>query len=244
MEESAMRVFLHWLFLIHLWTLAGLGFAMLAAQHILLGNFDAAARWLLLVLVVDHTDGTLARRYRVRQRLSGISGEILDLITDVIGLTFVPMLFCWRTGMFLDGWGRPLLLAAAITCSLKYSMKARILEEGVSHGAPPVFFSVLLFWLLKLPIEWATIYTSLLVLLCWLPIPYPITSLVTTHWKPGFESLTNYGGFAAIVPAMLWLREAPGIFYWIPLILVIFQLFMAPVLLALRIIRPGFRRIY
>ena len=88
------------------------------------------------------------------------------------------------------------------------------------------------------------IYTGLLVLLCWLPIPYPITSLVTTHWRPGPESLINYVSFAAMTPAMLWLREAPGIFYWIPLAVVLFQLYVAPVLLALRMIQPGFRRIY
>lgn len=244
MEGGAMKIFLCWQFLIHLWTLAGLGFAMLAAQHILLGNFDTAARWLLLVLVVDHTDGTLARRYKVGQRLPAISGKTLDLITDVVGLTFVPMLFCWWAGVFLDGWGRPLLLAAAVTCSLKYSMKERILEEGFSRGAPPIFFSVLLFWLLGLPEVWATIYASVLVLLCWLPIPYPITSLVTTHWKPGFESLTNYVSFAAMAPALLWLQDAPGIFYWTPLIIVIAQLGVAPVLLALRMIQPGFRRVY
>ena len=102
----------------------------------------------------------------------------------------------------------------------------------------------MLFWLLDLPQVWATIYTILLVLLCWLPIPYPITSLITTHWKPGFESLTNYASFAAMVPAMLRLQEAPGIFYWIPMAFVLVQLYVAPVLLALRVIRPGFRRVY
>jgi phosphatidylcholine synthase len=239
-----MKIFLRWRFLIHLWTLAGLGFAMLAAQEILLGNFNAAIRWLLLVLFVDHTDGTLARFFRIRQHLPEISGETLDLITDVIGLTFVPMLFCWWAGVFLPGWGRPLTLAAAVTCSLKYSMKAQILEKGFSRGAPPVFFSVLLFWLLGLPPAWATAYTSMLVLLCWSPIPYPITSLITTHWKPGFESLTNYVSFAAMVPAMIWLREAPAIVYWLPLALVLFQLYVAPVLLAMRVLQPGFRRVY
>jgi phosphatidylcholine synthase len=239
-----MNIFLQRLFLIHLWTLAGLGFAMLAAQQVLLGDFNAAARWLLLVLFVDHTDGTLARHFRIRQRLPEISGETLDLITDVIGLTFVPMLFCWWAGVFLPGWGRALTLAAAVTCSLKYSMKAHILEKGVSHGAPPIFFSVLLFWLLGLPPVCATLYTSLLILFCWAPISYPITSLVTTHWKPGFESLTNYVSFAAMVPAMIWLREANAIFYWVPLAVVLFQLGVAPVLLALRVLQPGFHRTY
>jgi phosphatidylcholine synthase len=233
-----------WRALIHLWTLAGLGFAMIAAQRLFAGEMNAAARWLLLVLVVDHTDGTLARRFDVRRHIPRVSGETLDLITDVVGLTFVPLLFCWRAGVFLPGWGAPLAVAGAVTCSYKYSMKTQVLADGYSPGAPPVFFSVLLFWLLKLPPVWATLYTSVLVALCWSPIRYPITSLVTTHWKPGFASLINYLSFAAMVPALLWLRDAPSFVYWPLLALMVFHLLGAPALMAGGFIRPGFRRVY
>jgi phosphatidylcholine synthase len=217
---------------------------MLAAQRLLDGEVSAAARWLLLVLVVDHTDGTLARAFQVRRHIARVSGETLDLITDVVGLTFVPMLFCWRTGVFLPGWGGPLAVAAAATCSWKYSMKARVLEDGYSFGAPPVFFSLLLFWLLRLPPVWATAYTAGLIVLCWSPIRYPITSLVTTHWKPGLESVTNYLSFAAMVPAMLWLQAAPAYCYWPLLIVMLLQLLVSPVLMAAGTLRPGFRRVY
>ena len=233
-----------WPFLIHLWTLAGLAFAMLAAQEIVRANYDAAIRWLLLVLVVDHTDGTLARAFQIKRRIPEISGETLDLVTDVIGLTFVPMLFCWRAGVFLPEWGGALAVGASITCSLKYSMKGTVLKEGVSRGAPPAFFSVLLFWFLGLPPVWGTIYTTVLIALCWLPIRYPITSLVTTHWKPGFESLINYASFGAMVPAMIWLRGAPAVFFWILFALMIVHLFVAPALLAAGRIRAGFNRVY
>ncbi|NIM49947.1 MAG: hypothetical protein GTN62_06635 [Gemmatimonadales bacterium] len=231
-------------FPIHLWTLAGLGFAMLAAQQLVVGNLDAAVRWLLLVLLVDHTDGTLARRFKVRERIPEVSGETLDLITDVIGLTFVPMLFLWQAGVFLPGWGPGLAIAAAATCSLKYAMKARVLESGVSHGAPPAFFSVLLFWFLELPAGWATAYTVVLIALCWLPIRYPITSLVTTHWKPGLESAINYLSFAALLPAMIWLQDAPALLFWAILAVMLFHLFGAPLLLAVGVMQPGLRRVY
>lgn len=229
-------------FLIHLWTMVGLGFAMLAAQAIVAGDFEAAARFLLLVLVVDHTDGTLARRFKVREHIPRVSGETLDLITDVIGLTFVPMLFCWKAGVFLPGFGAAIAVAASMTCSLKYSMKSRILEEGYSLGAPPIFLSVLLFWLLDLPPVWATAYTIALIILCWLPIRYPITSLVTTHWKPGFASLTNYLAFVLMVPALIRLQEGPRWLYGLMLALLIFQLAVAPVLLAVGRVKPGLRR--
>ncbi len=239
-----MTKFLRWPFLIHLWTLAGLAFAMIAAQQIVLGNLDAAVRWLLLVLLVDHTDGTLARRFKVSERIPLVSGETLDLVTDVIGLTFVPMLFLWQANVFLPNWGPPLAIAAACTCSFKYSMKAGLLKAGTSHGAPPAFFSILAFWFLDLPQVWATSYTVALVLLCWSSIRYPITSLMTTHWKPGFQSAINYLSFAALLPALIWLQDAPAILFWPILGLMLFHLFAAPFLLAVGIIQPGFRRVY
>lgn len=234
-----MTAFLHWTFLIHLWTLAGLAFAMLAAQHVVLADLDGAVRWLLLVLLVDHTDGTLARRFNVRERIPLVNGETLDLITDVIGLTFVPMIFLWQAGVFLPGWGGPLAVAAAVTCSLKYAMKAELLREGVSRGAPPAFFSILVFWFLDLPPVWATLYTITLVLLCWSPIRYPLTSLMTTHWKPGFQSAINYLSFTALLPAMVWLQDAPALLFWPILALMLFHLFVAPLLMAAGVIQPG-----
>jgi phosphatidylcholine synthase len=231
-------------FLVHLWTLAGLGFAMLAAQRIVAGDLNAAARWLLMVLVVDHTDGTLARTLKLREHFPRVSGEILDLVTDVVGLTFVPMLFCWRAGVFPAGWGAPLAVAATATCSYKYAMKSKVLEQGYSLGAPPAFFSVLLFWVLGIAPVWAALYTIGLIVMCWLPVRYPITSLVTTHWKPGLESITNYLAFIAMVPGMLWLRDAPAIFFWPLLALMLFHIYLTPVLLSARVIRPGFRRVY
>jgi phosphatidylcholine synthase len=239
-----MRSFLQPTFLIHLWTLAGLAFAALAAQQIIVGDLDAAVRWLLLVLFVDHTDGTLARKFKVRERIPLVNGETLDLITDVIGLTFVPMLFLWQTDVFLPGWGQPLAVAATVTCSLKYSMKAGLLEEGTSFGAPPAFFSVLLFWFLDLPPVWATAYTVALVTLCWSPIREPVTSLMTTHWKPGFQSAINYLSFAAMLPAFVWLQDAPAPLFWPILGLMLFHHFAAPLLLGLGVIQPGFRRVY
>lgn len=233
-----------WRFLVHLWTLAGLAFAMLAAQRIVVGDLDAAIRWLLLILIVDHTDGTLARRLHLRRHFPRVSGETLDLVTDVIGLTFVPMLFCWRADLFLPGWGLAVAVGASVTCSYKYAMKTTVLADGYSRGAPPVFFSVLLFWLLQLPQAWATAYTVALTVLCWSPVRYPITSLVTTHWKPGFASLINYLSFVAMIPALILLRDAPAVFYWAVLLMMLVHLFVAPLLMIVGVLRPGFRRVY
>jgi len=239
-----MRHILQWRFLIHLWTLSGLGFAMLALQAIYVGDFDSAARWLLFVLFVDHSDGTLARTFKVAKHIERVNGATLDLVTDVIGMTFVPIFFCWKAGVFLPGWGAALSVGAIMTCSFKYAQKQTVLEDGYSLGAPPVFLTTMLFWLLGAPQVWATAFVIVLIVLCWSPVRYPITSLVTTHWKPGFASFINYASILSLAPTMILLQDGPAALYLGLLALMVFHLVVAPILLQVGIVRSGFRRVY
>src|SRR5262249_45607335 len=88
----AIRVY-YWTFVVHLWTLTGLAFAAFALKATIEGDFDNAARLLIGVLLVDFTDGTLARLLQVKKRMPLISGEVIDYIHDLVGLTMVPMFF-------------------------------------------------------------------------------------------------------------------------------------------------------
>jgi phosphatidylcholine synthase len=232
----------HWTFVVHLWTLAGLAFAAYALKATFDGDFDRAARLLIAVLVVDFTDGTLARRLRVKERMPLILGEVIDYIHDLVGLTLAPMFFFWKAGLFLEPLGFPLVVAATVCAALKYGMKASVLRLGYSIGAPPIFFSIILFYFLDLGPLVSTLYAAGLVVLTVLPIRFPITSLVTTHWQPGWQSLTNYLIALGVIPVLLWLRDAPRVIYWLLLANIILQITVFPLLLRAEILKPGFNR--
>jgi phosphatidylcholine synthase len=241
LTPPAVRLY-HWTFVVHLWTLTGLAFAVCALAATFAEDFDTAARLLLGVLLVDFTDGTLARRLRVKERMPLISGEIIDYLHDLVGLTLVPMIFFWRVGLFLEPLALPLVVAATLAATLKYGMKANLLRLGYSLGAPPVFFSIFLCWFLDLGPLVSTLYAAALVVLVLAPWRFPITSLVTTHWQPGWQSVTNYLVALCAVPVLLWLRDAPAILYWLLLANIIVQLAVYPLLLQAGILKPGFRR--
>ena len=126
----------------------------------------------------------------------------------------------------------------------KYSRKETFLSKGYSIGAPPVFFSVFLFYFLDLPALYPTLYTAVLVGLCISPIRYPITSLVTTHWKPGYKSITNYLTAAFFIPTFILLKSAPPVIYWVMLLVIGMQLFVYPLLLSRGVIKPVFDRTF
>lgn len=226
----------------HVWTLTGLAFAALALMAVIEGHYETAARFCLLVLLVDRSDGTLARKLNVKEKFPSTSGDVLDIVTDLVGLTFVPMMLFWREGLFLPGLGAFLVVIATVAASWKYSRKENFLSEGYSVGAPPIFFSVFLFYFLGLPPIYPTIYTVVLVGLCFSPIRYPITSLVTTHWKPGYKSITNYLTAVFFIPTFILLKSAPAVIFWVMLSVIGIQLFVYPFLLSCGIIKPVFDR--
>jgi hypothetical protein len=118
-----------------------------------------------------------------------------------------------------------------------------VLQQGYSLGSTPIFFSIFLLYFLGLDPVWPTLYTAVLIVLCLAPIKYPITSLVTTHWKFGWKSLTNYGTFIVFVPVMIWLKDTWPPLLWAMLLVILVQLYLYPVLLKMGVlVKPGFDR--
>src|SRR5918998_5999727 len=88
---------------VHLYTASGavLTLLILVAAY----NGDAVmALWLMLAtLVIDSTDGLLARRFRVKELLPSFDGRRLDDIVDYMTYALAPVLLLWTTGYLPEG---------------------------------------------------------------------------------------------------------------------------------------------
>ncbi|HEX2074796.1 MAG TPA: CDP-alcohol phosphatidyltransferase family protein [Geodermatophilus sp.] len=88
---------------VHLYTAFGSVLALL----IVLAAFDGdavTALWLgLAALVIDGTDGMLARRARVKETIPWFDGARLDDIVDYLTYVFAPVVLLWTTGALPEG---------------------------------------------------------------------------------------------------------------------------------------------
>ncbi|MBT0772288.1 hypothetical protein KIH74_25305 [Kineosporia sp. J2-2] len=88
---------------VHLYTASGtvLAFLMVIAAF----DGDAIrALWIsLAALVIDGTDGMLARRLRVKETIPSFDGARLDDIVDYITYVFAPVVLLWTGGYLPDG---------------------------------------------------------------------------------------------------------------------------------------------
>ena len=103
---------------VHLYTASGIVLAFLAARAIIDFDYRTAFVWLWIQVVVDATDGYLARLVRVRERIPWFDGAKLDDIADYLTYVFVPALFVWRGALVPNAWALP--VAAAMLLSSAY----------------------------------------------------------------------------------------------------------------------------
>ena len=67
---------------VHLFTATGAVLALLMVQFSYHGKVETVLWLFLVAMVIDGTDGMLARRFRVKAVLPGFDGALLDNIVD------------------------------------------------------------------------------------------------------------------------------------------------------------------
>jgi phosphatidylcholine synthase len=102
---------------VHLYTASGVALAFLATAEICSAEPDLRTVFMLLALavLVDATDGPLARRWAVKRGLPAIEGRTIDDIVDYLTYTFVPLLLVWRMEWVPEpalAWIAPALVAS------------------------------------------------------------------------------------------------------------------------------------
>jgi phosphatidylcholine synthase len=160
---------------VHIYTALGLVLAAGIAVLLVRGGADAF-RWsfgmMLIATLIDATDGTLARRIRVKAVLPNFDGRKLDDLTDFLTYTFLPLFLIWRAELLpasAQGWlVLPLLASAYGFCQVDAKT-----EDGFFLGFPSLW-NVVAFYLyvLHLPGWLALAFVVALSLLTFVPSVY------------------------------------------------------------------------
>ena len=89
---------------VHAFTASGIVFGFLAMVSLLQGDKVATFLWLGVALFVDGIDGTLARRFRVKEVVPQFDGIILDSVIDFFTYVAVPALMIYWFDLVPPGW--------------------------------------------------------------------------------------------------------------------------------------------
>lgn len=132
--------------LAHLYTATGAILAFLAAADIFEHDYRTAFFWLYLQVVVDTTDGLLARRLRVKERLPWFDGAKLDDIVDYLCYVFIPALLVWRALLVPDAWSVPVAAAMLLSSAYGFNRQDAKTTDHFFLGFPS-YWNIAVFYL-------------------------------------------------------------------------------------------------
>ena len=180
---------------LHLYTASGTVLALLAVIAVIEGATIRALWILLAALVVDGTDGMLARWLRVKETIPTFDGARLDDIVDYITYAFVPMLLLWTGGYLPDGgWGQAIAAIPLLASSYQFCRTDAKTDDHFFLGFPS-YWNVVAFYVVVLELP-ATV-TAAILLIC--------AALVFVPIKYVYPSRTNAFRALNLTLAGLWL---------------------------------------
>lgn len=159
---------------VHLYTASGSALALL----IVLAAFEGEtvlALWLgLLALVVDGTDGMLARQLRVKERLPWFDGALLDNIVDYLTYAFAPMLLLLTADRLPPGAAGITIAVIPLLASTYQFCRVDAKTDDHMFLGFPSYWNVVAFYAVVLDLEPRTVAAVLLVcsVLVFVPIGY------------------------------------------------------------------------
>ncbi len=190
---------------VHAYTATGSVFALLFLLAGVDGDLREAFLWSVAAMVVDATDGTLARRYDVKHVVPEFDGALLDNVVDYLTYVFVPVVVLQQNG-FLPG-GTPGLVVAALPLLASCYQFCRTDAKTDDHTflGFPSYWNVVAFYAVVLDLSVTATTTTVVVctVLVFVPVGYLYPSRSPLFQRSGLVLGVLWAGASAVLLVQL-----------------------------------------
>jgi phosphatidylcholine synthase len=155
---------------VHALTASGAVIGAVALLAIAAGDLAQAAVLMLVALVIDSVDGTLARAARVHDVLPSFDGRRLDDMVDYLNYVIVPAVFMvWSGGVLSWHWAAFPILASAYG----FSQDDAKTDDDFFLGFPSYWNVIAIYlWLFGTPAVAGTALVTVFAALVFVPFKY------------------------------------------------------------------------
>lgn len=186
----------------HAYTASGAVLALLATAMAFAHNFRAAFIFLAAAVVVDATDGMLARAVRVKERLPQFDGALLDNIVDYLTYVYVPALIVWQADLVPSAF--PICAAMLLSSAYGFAhVHAKVHTGDHYFTGFPSYWNIVAVYLYVM--HWAkmtnAIVIAILAVLVFVPIRYLYPSRTEAFKRTTLALGTMWG---ALFSWMIW----------------------------------------
>jgi len=157
---------------VHLYTSLGLVLGFLALIAAADGRAWEVTVLMGLAMIVDGTDGALARWWQVSRWLPGFDGRKLDDITDYLNYAFIPVYCLYRFELVPAAW-LPALFVVLLAAAYGFCQVNAKTDDKYFTGFPNYWNLVVFYmYLLRLPPAVNVLILLFLAVMVFVPIKY------------------------------------------------------------------------
>lgn len=188
---------------VHLFTAAGVIFAMLAMLAAADSQWGLMYIWLVVAFAIDGADGPLARKYNVEKYAPRFDGVLLDMIIDFLTYAFIPAFALFKSGL-LPGWtGWVAIILITFASAMYFCDKSMKTADKSFQGFPGCWNMLVLVLFATHPPFWFTLaLVTVLAVAMFLPLKF-VHPVRTKRWRsvslPMIFAWTFFAGWAAWV---------------------------------------------
>lgn len=167
---------------VHLYTASGTVLAFLVVVAAVNGE-AVKALWLgLAALVIDGSDGMLARRLVVKETVPQIDGARMDDIVDYITYVFAPVILLWAAGYLPAGMTGTVLAALPLLASTYQFCRVDAKTDDHFFRGFPSYWNVVAFYAVVMHLAPRTVGVVLVActVLVFVPVKYIYPSRMST----------------------------------------------------------------
>lgn len=209
---------------VHLYTALGAVFGVLAIHYAAVADYRASFIAMAVTIVIDSSDGTLARFFNVKQRVPGFDGALLDNIVDYLTYVVAPVFLMIRAGLVTGTLGLAVGGFVLIASAYQFCQANAKTPDNFFLGFPS-YWNLVVFYLYCL--RWAPVLNEIVLtvlgVMVFLPIKYiypsrtrplrPLTLALGFIW--GIITVAMLPSLPARNPALLYLSLAYIAYYFI-----------------------------
>lgn len=167
---------------VHAYTATGSVFGLLFVVAAVEGRLREAFAWSFCAMIVDASDGTLARRFAVKEHVPEFDGALLDNVIDYLTYVFAPLVLLQQNGYLPDGATGLAVAALPLLASCYQFCRTDAKTDDHLFWGFPSYWNVVAFYLVVLSAGPTATTTVLVVcsVLVFVPVGYLYPSRTTS----------------------------------------------------------------
>ena len=190
---------------VHIYTSLGSVLALAMIVAAIEGRLETALWLFLVAMVIDGTDGLLARRLRVKEATPWFDGALLDNIVDYLTYCFAPVVVLWAGGFLPTGTAGWVVACLPLLASSYQFCRSDAKTEDHFFLGFPSYWNVVAFYVVVLGLGPAATAALIVVLsvLVFVPVRYVYPSQTTTLWHTNMAATAGWFVAYAVIVAQL-----------------------------------------